>query len=149
MAACVNKVADYFFACDLRGLFLITVYHPVFARPTSSAFLSILVNGPFLYVPVLNYCNVSMFYNSCFMRHFTSTCFILVQFIKYVLWDCLYMWVNVNGIYYAHVCEQARSRVRSAGNSAIENLCIIDTLWWRKQFVLCLLNGPVIHVVLT
>ena len=34
------------------------------------------------------------------------------------------MLVNVNGIYYAHVCEQARW-ARSAGNSAIENLCII------------------------
>ena len=78
MAACVNKVADYLFACDLRGLFLLTVYRPVFARRTSSAFLPILVNGPFLYVPVLNYCNVCMFCNSCFMRHFTSTGFILV-----------------------------------------------------------------------
>ena len=34
------------------------------------------------------------------------------------------MLVNVNGIYYAHVCEQVR-QARSAGNSAIENLCII------------------------
>ena len=34
------------------------------------------------------------------------------------------MLVNVNGIYYAHGCEQARW-ARSAGNSAIENLCII------------------------
>ena len=32
--------------------------------------------------------------------------------------------VNVNVIYYVHVCEQARW-ARSAGNSAIENLCII------------------------
>ena len=31
------------------------------------------------------------------------------------------MLVNVNGMYYVHVCEQAHS----AGNSAIENLCII------------------------
>ena len=30
----------------------------------------------------------------------------------------------VNVIYYVHVCEQARW-ARSAGNSAIENLCII------------------------
>ena len=56
--------------------------------------------------------------------HFTSICFILVWFIKYVLWDCLYKIVNVNVIYYVHVCEQARW-ARSAGNSAIENLCII------------------------
>ena len=34
------------------------------------------------------------------------------------------MLVNVNGIYYVHVCEQARW-ARSAGNSAIEKLCII------------------------
>ena len=34
------------------------------------------------------------------------------------------MLVNVNGIYYVHVCEQARW-ARSAGNSAIENLGII------------------------
>ena len=34
------------------------------------------------------------------------------------------MLVNVNGIYYVPVCEQARG-ARSAGNSAIENLCII------------------------
>ena len=34
------------------------------------------------------------------------------------------MLVNVNGIYYVHVCEQA-CWARSAGNSAIENLCII------------------------
>ena len=34
------------------------------------------------------------------------------------------MLVNVNVIYYVHVCEQARW-ARSAGNSAIENACII------------------------
>ena len=34
------------------------------------------------------------------------------------------MLVNVNVIYYVHVCEQAHW-ARSAGNSAIENLCII------------------------
>ena len=34
------------------------------------------------------------------------------------------MLVNVNGIYYADVCEQARW-ARSAGNSDIEDLCII------------------------
>ena len=34
------------------------------------------------------------------------------------------MSVNVNVIYYVHVCEQAHW-ARSAGNSAIENLCII------------------------
>ena len=34
------------------------------------------------------------------------------------------MLVNVNVIYYVHVCEQARW-ARSAGNSATENLCNI------------------------
>ena len=34
------------------------------------------------------------------------------------------MLVNVNGIYSVHVCEQARW-ARSAGNSAVENVCII------------------------
>ena len=34
------------------------------------------------------------------------------------------MLVNVNGIYYVHVCEQVRW-TRSAGNSAVENLCIV------------------------
>ena len=34
------------------------------------------------------------------------------------------MSVNVNVIYYVHVCEQARG-ARSAGNSAIENVCIV------------------------
>ena len=37
------------------------------------------------------------------------------------------MLVNVNGIYYVQVCEQARW-ARSTGNSAIENLCIIVLL---------------------
>ena len=38
---------------------------------------------------------------------------------------CIYdMLVNVNVIYYVHVCEQAHWAC-SAGNSAIENLCII------------------------
>ena len=38
------------------------------------------------------------------------------------------MLVNVNGIYYVHVCEQA-GLVRSAGNSAIENSCIVIIIW--------------------
>ena len=33
------------------------------------------------------------------------------------------MLVNVNGIYYVHVCEQTRW-ARSAGNSAIDNVCM-------------------------
>ena len=41
------------------------------------------------------------------------------------------MLVNVNGIYYAHVCEQA-CWAHSAGNSAIENLCII-IIYYKSQ----------------
>ena len=41
--------------------------------------------------------------------------------MRLIVYDML---VNVNVIYYVHVCEQARW-ARSAGNSAIENLCII------------------------
>ena len=37
------------------------------------------------------------------------------------------MLVNVNVIYYVHVCEQALW-ARSVGNSAVENLCIIITI---------------------
>ena len=44
-----------------------------------------------------------------------------VCIMRFVVYDML---VNVNVIYYVHVCEQARW-ARSAGNSAIENLCII------------------------
>ena len=36
----------------------------------------------------------------------------------------VYMFVNVNVIYYVHVCEQARW-ARSAGNSATENECLL------------------------
>ena len=39
------------------------------------------------------------------------------------------MIVNVNVIYYVHVCEQARW-ARSAGNSAIENWCIIIIIYY-------------------
>ena len=49
-----------------------------------------------------------------------------VNVIYYVhVYDML---VNVNVIYYVHVCEQARW-ARSAGNSAIENLCIIIIIY--------------------
>ena len=41
------------------------------------------------------------------------------------------MLVNVNVIYYVHVCEQARW-ARSAGNSAIENVCIIIIIIWSN-----------------
>ena len=50
------------------------------------------------------------------------------------------MLINVNGIYYVHACEQARW-ARSAGNSAIENVCIyvcvyvcIIIIRWHIQF---------------
>ena len=49
------------------------------------------------------------------------------------------MLVNVNVIYYVHVCEQARWAC-SAGNSAIENLCIIIIIngmkWTQKEWTL-------------
>ena len=41
--------------------------------------------------------------------------------MRLLVYDTL---ANVNGIYYVHVCEQARW-ARSAGNNAIENVCII------------------------
>ena len=47
------------------------------------------------------------------------------------------MLVNVNVIYYVHVCEQARWAC-SAGNSAIENLCIIIIIYWPKSYILVL-----------
>ena len=43
------------------------------------------------------------------------------------------MLVNVNVIYYVHVCQQARW-ARSAGNSAIENLCKI-IIFFKRRFV--------------
>ena len=48
------------------------------------------------------------------------------------------MLVNVNVIYYVHVCEQARW-ARSVGNSAIENLCIIIIIitWLFAPFPFC------------
>ena len=54
------------------------------------------------YVFVLNYCSVLMFYNSYSVCCATSTCFILVQFVKYII--CVMrlrvhnMLVNVNAI---------------------------------------------------
>ena len=47
------------------------------------------------------------------------------------------MLVNVNVIYYVHVCEQARW-ARSARNSATENVCII--IYYvntKKKYVDC------------
>ena len=45
----------------------------------------------------------------------------LVCIMRLFVYDML---VNVNVIYYVHVCEQVHW-ARSAGNSPIENLCII------------------------
>ena len=39
------------------------------------------------------------------------------------------MLVNVNGIYYVHVCEKARGARSAPGNSAIENVCIMMMKW--------------------
>ena len=44
--------------------------------------------------------------------------------MRLLVYDTL---VNVNGIYYVHVCEQVHL-AHSAGNSAIDNLCIIIVL---------------------
>ncbi len=44
------------------------------------------------------------------------------------------MLVNVNVIYYVHVCEQARW-ARSAGNSAIENVCIIIIMYTKEAHI--------------
>ena len=44
------------------------------------------------------------------------------------------MLVNVDGIYYVHLFEQARW-ARSAGNSAIENLCIIIIIMNSVNYV--------------
>ena len=44
----------------------------------------------------------------------------------------VYMLVNVKVIYYVHVCEQAHW-ARTAGNSAIENLCIIIIIIKKKK----------------
>ena len=56
------------------------------------------------------------------MRLFVYDTLVNVNVIYYV--HVCDMLVNVNVIYYVHVCQQARW-ARSAGNSAIENLCII------------------------
>ena len=62
------------------------------------------------------------------MRLFVYDMLVNVNVIYYVhVYDML---VNVNVIYYVHVCEEARW-ARSAGNSAIENLCIIILLFLR------------------
>ena len=50
------------------------------------------------------------------------------------------MLVNVNVIYYVHVCKQARW-ARSAGNSAIENLCIIIIIILLLLLLLLLLRS--------
>ena len=44
------------------------------------------------------------------------------------------MLVNINVIYYEHVCETVRW-ARSAGNSAIENLCIIIIIYQNTPTV--------------
>ena len=46
----------------------------------------------------MNYSNVLMFYNSYSVCCSTSTCLILVQVIKYMLCDCVYMLVNAIAI---------------------------------------------------
>ena len=65
--------------------------------------------------------------------------------MRFFVYDML---VNVNVIYYVHVCEQAHW-ARSAGNSAIENLCIIiiiilkfeTRLIWKSHLVKSVYRG--------
>ena len=66
------------------------------------------------------------------------TCKLISDFVLITWWRLctdFVLLVNVNVIYYVHVCEQTRW-ARSAGTSAIENLCIIIiiiiiiTWWW-------------------
>ena len=52
------------------------------------------------------------------------------------------MLVNVNVIYYVHVCEQARG-ARSVGNSAIENLCIIIIIYFLTALILAIVVSRV------
>ena len=48
----------------------------------------------------------------------------------YYVIACIYgMSVNVNVIYYVHVCEKAR-RARSAGTSTIENVCMYVCMYY-------------------
>ena len=62
-----------------------------------------------------------MFYNSYSVCCSANTRFISVQFIKYVIYV---MWLRVyNLVVNVHACEQVHW-ARSAGNSAIENVCM-------------------------
>ena len=60
------------------------------------------------------------------------------------------MLVNVNGIYYVHVCEQMRW-AHSAGSSTIENLCIYVLLLLYMGFserIDTILNWTHDHIVI-
>ena len=50
------------------------------------------------------------------------------------------MLVNVNVIYYVHVCEQVRW-ARSAGKSAIENICIIIIIIYLLLLLHTIINN--------
>ena len=70
-----------------------------------------------------------LLYYSYFARCSRSTCFILVQFIKYVICImCLHVCVSKCKLYtYIYVNK------RCLRNSAIENVCIIIILPLRRQ----------------
>ena len=58
------------------------------------------------------------------------------------------MLVNVNGIYYVHVWEQARW-AHSVGNSAIENVCIIVIWGVGGDWITSCLVTTVIYSILS
>ena len=76
------------------------------------------------------------------MRLFVYDMLVNVNVIYYV--HVCDMLVNVNVKYYVHVCQQARW-ARSAGNSAIENLCIILIFPGTKANCINVFGSVVVH----
>ena len=70
---------------------------------------------------VTSLCFIAVFYVPFYKLLFYISVIYKVCIMRLFVYDML---VNVNLIYYVHVCEQARW-ARSAGNSTIENLCSI------------------------
>ena len=71
-----------------------------------------------------------MFHNGYFIRCFYKyLLYISVVYQVCITWLLVYgMLVNLNGIYYVHVCDQARWD-RPPGNSGTDNLCIFYYDW--------------------
>ena len=57
------------------------------------------------------------------------------------------MLVNVNVIYYVHVCKQARW-ASSTRNSAIENLCIIIIIFFIMRALRALMSAWQMYVII-